>query len=497
MRYGGIMNNYDIYKDIATRCNGDIYIGVVGPVRTGKSTFITKVLNSLVLPNIVDSYSKDRTIDEMPQSGDGKSIMTTQPKFIPNEAVKVRFENDAEMNVRMIDCVGYLVDGAVGHIENDKPRMVKTPWSKEDMPFEKAAELGTNKVITEHSTIGVLVTTDGTVCDLPRTAYVKAEERVVEELKACNKPFVIVLNTTSPDSNETSRLKDELAEKYGVSVISLNVANMSESDMVSVFASILNEFPLTNICVKMPSWLQALPHTNKYIKEVIEEVYNATRELEKVGSDFSVKMFENSENFEQTFNKTIDMSNGELVIEIVPKENLFYKVLSDECGCDIGSDYALVSYVKQLAVAKTQYDKFKDAIDQVNSNGYGVVYPNMNDLILEEPEMVRQGGKFGVKLKATAPSLHIMRVDIETEVNPIVGSEQQTEEMAKDLQNEFANNPEGVWETKIFGKSLQTLVTEGLQNKLVSMPEIVQKKMRKTLGRIVNEGKGGVICILL
>ena len=491
------MNNYDIYKDIATRCNGDIYIGVVGPVRTGKSTFITKVLNSLVLPNIVDSYSKDRTIDEMPQSGDGKSIMTTQPKFIPNEAVKVRFENDAEMNVRMIDCVGYLVDGAVGHIENDKPRMVKTPWSKEDMPFEKAAELGTNKVITEHSTIGVLVTTDGTVCDLPRTAYVKAEERVVEELKACNKPFVIVLNTTSPDSNETSRLKDELAEKYGVSVISLNVANMSESDMVSVFASILNEFPLTNICVKMPSWLQALPHTNKYIKEVIEEVYNATRELEKVGSDFSVKMFENSENFEQTFNKTIDMSNGELVIEIVPKENLFYKVLSDECGCDIGSDYALVSYVKQLAVAKTQYDKFKDAIDQVNSNGYGVVYPNMNDLILEEPEMVRQGGKFGVKLKATAPSLHIMRVDIETEVNPIVGSEQQTEEMAKDLQNEFANNPEGVWETKIFGKSLQTLVTEGLQNKLVSMPEIVQKKMRKTLGRIVNEGKGGVICILL
>lgn len=497
MRYGGIMNNYDIYKDIATRCNGDIYIGVVGPVRTGKSTFITKVLNSLVLPNIVDSYSKDRTIDEMPQSGDGKSIMTTQPKFIPNEAVKVRFENDAEMNVRMIDCVGYLVDGAVGHIENDKPRMVKTPWSKEDMPFEKAAELGTNKVITEHSTIGVLVTTDGTVCDLPRTAYVKAEERVVEELKACNKPFVIVLNTTSPDSNETSRLKDELAEKYGVSVISLNVANMTESDMVSVFASILNEFPLTNICVKMPSWLQALPHTNKYIKEVIEEVYNATRELEKVGSDFSVKMFENSENFEQTFNKTIDMSNGELVIEIVPKENLFYKVLSDECGCDIGSDYALVSYVKQLAVAKTQYDKFKDAIDQVNSNGYGVVYPNMNDLILEEPEMVRQGGKFGVKLKATAPSLHIMRVDIETEVNPIVGSEQQTEEMAKDLQNEFANNPEGVWETKIFGKSLQTLVTEGLQNKLVSMPEIVQKKMRKTLGRIVNEGKGGVICILL
>lgn len=491
------MNNYDIYKDIATRCNGDIYIGVVGPVRTGKSTFITKVLNSLVLPNIMDSYSKERTIDEMPQSGDGKSIMTTQPKFIPNEAVRIRLENDAEMNVRMIDCVGYLVDGAMGHIENDKPRMVKTPWSREDMPFEKAAELGTNKVITEHSTIGILVTTDGSVCDLPRASYMDAEARVVSELKACNKPFIIVLNTTHPDSNETLRLKSELEEKYGVGVLSLNVQSMSDDDIANVFTSVLNEFPLTSICVKLPSWLQALPYTNKYIREVISEVSNATRDLTKVGNDTNLNMFVDSENFGQNFNKTIDMSTGELVLEIIPKDGLFYRVLSDECGCDIGSDYALVSYVKQLSIAKTQYDKFKDAIDQVNSTGYGVVYPNMSDLVLDEPELVRQGGKFGVKLKATAPSLHIMRVDIETEVNPIVGSEQQTEEMAKDLQSEFTNNPDGIWETKIFGKSLQTLVTEGLQNKLVSMPELVQKKMRKTLGRIVNEGKGGVICILL
>ena len=490
------MKNYDIYKDIATRCNGDIYIGVVGPVRTGKSTFITNVLNSLVLPNIVDSHSKDRTIDEMPQSGDGKSIMTTQPKFIPNESVKVRFENDAEMNVRMIDCVGYLVEGAKGHTENDKPRMVKTPWSKEDLPFEKAAELGTNKVITEHSTIGVLVTTDGTVCDLPRSAYVDAEARVVSELKACDKPFVIVLNTTSPDSNETKRLSAELETKYGVSVIALNVQNMGDDDIVSIFTAILNEFPLTDICVKMPVWLQALPYDNKYIQEIVRDVTTATNDISKM-AEMELKLFENSENFESNFNKTIDMSTGTLVLEIIPKDNLFYKVLSDECGCDIDNDYALVSYVKQLSVAKSQYDKFKDAIDQVNESGYGVVYPNMDDLVLAEPEMVRQGNKFGVKLKATAPSLHIMKVDIETEVNPIVGSEQQTEEMAKDLQNEFLTNPDGVWETKIFGKSLQTLVTEGLQNKLVSMPDMVQKKMRKTLGRIVNEGKGGVICILL
>lgn len=491
------MSNYDIYKDIAVRCNGDIYIGVVGPVRTGKSTFITKILNNLVLPNIMDSYSKERTIDEMPQSGDGKSIMTTQPKFIPNESVKIRLENDIEMNVRLIDCVGYLVDGAIGHIENEKPRMVKTPWSKEEMPFEKAAELGTNKVITEHSTIGVLVTTDGSICDLPRASYEKAEERVVKELKECNKPFVIVLNSTHPNSNETKRLQQDLEQKYGVSVTTLDVANMQEEQITEVFTNILNEFMVTSICVKIPSWLQVLPYQNRFIQEIISEVSKATSGLHKIGENSNLEMFADSENFESTINKTINMATGEVVLEIVPKEGLFYKVLSDQCGCDISNDYALVSYVKQLSVAKSQYDKFKSAVEQVNETGYGVVYPNLNDLQLEEPKIVKQGNKFGVKLKATAPSLHIMRVDIETEVNPIVGSEQQTEDMAKDLQQEFETNPEGIWETKIFGKSLQTLVTEGLQSKLVSMPEVVQKKMRKTLGRIVNEGKGGVICILL
>ncbi len=491
------MSNYDIYKDIAVRCNGDIYIGVVGPVRTGKSTFITKILNNLVLPNIMDSYSKERTIDEMPQSGDGKSIMTTQPKFIPNESVKIRLENDIEMNVRLIDCVGYLVDGAIGHIENEKPRMVKTPWSKEEMPFEKAAELGTNKVITEHSTIGVLVTTDGSICDLPRASYEKAEERVVKELKECNKPFVIVLNSTHPNSNETKRLQQDLEQKYGVSVTTLDVANMQEEQITEVFTNILNEFMVTSICVKIPSWLQVLPYQNRFIQEIISEVSKATGSLNKVGENSNLEMFADSENFESTINKTINMATGEVVLEIVPKEGLFYKVLSDQCGCDISNDYALVSYVKQLSVAKSQYDKFKSAVEQVNETGYGVVYPNLNDLQLEEPKIVKQGNKFGVKLKATAPSLHIMRVDIETEVNPIVGSEQQTEDMAKDLQQEFETNPEGIWETKIFGKSLQTLVTEGLQSKLISMPEVVQKKMRKTLGRIVNEGKGGVICILL
>lgn len=365
------------------------------------------------------------------------------------------------------------------------------------MPFEKAAELGTNKVITEHSTIGVLVTTDGSICDLPRASYEKAEERVVKELKECNKPFVIVLNSTHPNSNETKRLQQDLEQKYGVSVTTLDVANMQEEQITEVFTNILNEFMVTSICVKIPSWLQVLPYQNRFIQEIISEVSKATSGLHKIGENSNLDMFADSENFESTINKTINMATGEVVLEIVPKEGLFYKVLSDQCGCDISNDYALVSYVKQLSVAKSQYDKFKSAVEQVNETGYGVVYPNLNDLQLEEPKIVKQGNKFGVKLKATAPSLHIMRVDIETEVNPIVGSEQQTEDMAKDLQQEFETNPEGIWETKIFGKSLQTLVTEGLQSKLISMPEVVQKKMRKTLGRIVNEGKGGVICILL
>ncbi len=489
--------SYDIYKDISVRCKGDIYIGVVGPVRTGKSTFITKVLNSLVLPNVIDAFSKQRTIDEMPQSGDGKSIMTTQPKFIPNEAVKIRLKNDVEMNVRLIDCVGYLIDGVVGHTENNKPRMVKTPWSKEDMPFEKAAEIGTNKVICEHSTIGVLVTTDGTIGDLSRDAYEKAEERVVRELKNSNKPFIIVLNSKNPNSNETKLLQSNISKKYGVGVVLVDVLNMKEEDVSTIFEGILNEFKVTSVCVKLPSWLQVLPYTNKFIQEVISEISKASKKLSKIGDDFSNELFVNSENFENSVNKTINMATGEVVIEVLPKEDLFYKVLSDQCGFDIKNDYALVSYVKQLSVAKQQYDKFKDAIEQVNATGYGVVYPNMDDLNLEEPQIIKQGGKFGVKLKATAPSLHIMKVDIETEVNPIVGSEQQTEDMAKDLQQEFENNPDKVWETKIFGRSLQSLVTEGLQSKLISMPDGVQNKMRKTLGRIVNEGKGGVICILL
>ncbi len=492
------MNSYDIYSDIAKRTNGDIYVGVVGPVRTGKSTFIRNMLKTLVIPNITDVNSKERAIDEIPQSGDGKSIMTTQPKFVPNEAVNILINDNINMRVRLIDCVGYLVDGAIGHVEDNKPRLVKTPWSNEEIPFSEAAEIGTNKVITNHSTIGVLLTTDGSITDIERFNYVKAEEKVFEELTRCGKPFVIVLNSKNPYSDECVKLKNSLCEKYGKEVISLDVEKLNEENISQIFASVLNDFPIVSVDVKMPRWLSALPYNNKYVQEIVNNIMQIVNNSNKIG-DFEngVQLFLDDDNFEPITNVNISMGEGKVEINVVAKPELFYKVLSEECNCNISSDYHLISYVKQLTEAKVQYDKFKDALQQVNETGYGVVYPTLNDLKLEEPQIVKQGGRFGVKLKASAPSLHLMQVDINTEVNPIVGSEQQSEELVKYLMSEFDNDPKSIWETKMFGKSLSSLVNEGLQNKLVSMPIEVQKKIRKTLGRIVNEGKGGVICILL
>ena len=492
------MSEYNIYKDIAERTNGDIYVGVVGPVRTGKSTFITKVMEQLILPNIADGYSKERTKDEMPQSGDGKSIMTTQPKFIPNEAVKVCLEKDVNFNVRLIDCVGYLVDGAIGHEENERPRMVSTPWDDKEIPFEKAAEIGTNKVITNHSTVAILVTTDGSITDLDRDSYIKAEERVVDELKGCKKPFVIVLNSVHPNNPETINLSKSLSNKYDCKVIPLNVDGMNEQDINAVFEGILHEFPVRKVAIKFPEWLQILDFTSDIIKNIISNVKDIISSIDKIDQlPETVNLQNISEDFESNIEKSVDLGQGKITLSLQPKPDLYYRVLSNECGCDIKNEYHLISYIKQLTVAKVQYEKFKDAIEQVKETGYGVVHPELEDLTLEEPKMYKSGGKFGVKLRASAPSLHIMQVDIQTEVNSMVGNEQQSEELVKSLMEEFENNPKEIWDTKMFGKSLYSLVNEDLQNKLLVMPQEVQKKMRKTLGRIVNEGKGGVICILL
>lgn len=492
------MSNYNIYKDIAERTNGDIYVGVVGPVRTGKSTFISKVMEKLVLPNIAEGFDKERTRDEMPQSGDGKMIMTTQPKFVPNEAVRVTLDGDVNFNVRLVDCVGYLVNGVMGHYENGKPRMVTTPWSDEEVPFEKAAEIGTKKVITDHSTVAVMVTTDGSISELARDNYVSAEERVVEELKKTGKPFVIVLNSTHPTSSDTVNLANSLHKKYQVRVMPMNVDGMSDEDLSNVFDGVLKEFPISKIGIQLPQWMQILDYTSDIIKRLIEAVKGIVDGIQKVDDiPESIELMGLDDEFEGGVSKSVDLGQGKVVLTINPRNDLYYKVLSKECNCDISDEYHLISYIKQMSVAKNHYDKLKDAIEQVEATGYGVVHPSIDDLTLEEPKMYKSGGKFGVKLRASAPSLHIMKVDIETEVNSMVGNEQQSEELVKYLMEEFENNPKEIWDTKMFGKSLYSLVNEGLQNKLLVMPQEVQNKMRRTLGRIVNEGKGGVICILL
>lgn len=493
------MINNSLYKDIATRTNGDIYIGVVGPVRTGKSTFISKVMERLVLPNIKDKYTLERAIDEMPQSGDGKLIMTTQPKFVPNEAVNISLDNDINFGIRLIDCVGYIVNGVMGHEVDNKPRMVATPWSEEDMPFEKAAEIGTKKVITDHSTISVMITTDGSFSGIERLDYVDAEERVIKELKQAGKPYIIILNTISPESTETKSLASNLEAKYESKVIPLNISKLDDSDINSVFDSILQEFPVSKICVRVPEWMQVLPFEDDIIQDMISKIRQSIDNVDKINDINPIldNIFKEDEYFDPNIDKSIDLGKGQVVLGLSSKKGLYYKVLSKQCGATINNDFELISYIKQLTVAKEQYDKFKYAIEEVESNGYGVVYPTVNDMKLEEPEILKQGGKFGVKLKASAPSLHIMKVDIETEVNSLVGNEQQSEELVQSLMGDFENNPQKIWDTKMFGKSLYSLVNEGLQNKLQIMPFEVQKKMRKTLSRIVNEGKGGVICILL
>lgn len=492
------MKPYNIYEDIAKRTNGDIYLGVVGPVRCGKSTFISKFINTLVLPNIQDKYDKERAIDELPQSADGRTVMTTQPKFIPNEAVKINVQDNISLNVRLVDCVGYMIKGAMGQSEGSKPRLVKTPWSETALPFEQAAEIGTKKVISDHSTIAIAMTTDGSFSEIDRQNYIEAEEKVISELKQSNKPFVVILNTSKPQEDSTQSLVQTLKAKYNAPVLALNVLELDQQMVDQIFANILNEFPLVSLQVKMPKWMEALSFDDEIIQEVVKEAKTLVDSANKVGQIDTTKIaFSESSMFEPLSINNIRMGEGIADMNIVPKPDLFYQVLSSQCGYEIKNDYHLISYLKQLAYAKCEYDKIKDALIQVEQNGYGVVSPRMDEIKLEEPEIVKQGSRYGVKLKASAPSLHLMKVDIQTEISPVVGTEQQSQDIVKYLLKEFENNPQSIWQTNMFGKSLHSLVSEGLNTKLVQMPIEAQNKMRKTLGRIVNEGKGGIICILL
>lgn len=492
------MENYNIYRQIAERTQGDIYIGVVGPVRTGKSTFIKRFMDLLVIPNIENEYDRERAKDELPQSATGRTIMTTEPKFVPNEAIKIVLDENAQLNVRLVDCVGYLVKGALGYLESGAPRMVSTPWFAHQIPFEEAAELGTKKVINEHSTIGLLVTTDGSITEIQREEYIEAEKRVVNELKSINKPFIIILNSTKPFANETIKLREELEEKYAVPVININVAQMRIEDINSIMEKVLFEFPICEIGINLPEWIDALD-SNHWLRmkfsDSIKEVFKNVKRIREVKD--AVSNFSGLEFIKKSYIDRIDLGLGNISMELSPPEELFYKVISELTGLEIEGDRKLVSLMKDLAKIKREYERVEYALHEVKVKGYGIVMPSLEELSLEEPEIIRHGNRFGVRLKASAPSVHMIRADIETEIAPLVGSEKQSEELVDYLLQEFENDPGKIWGSNIFGKSVHDLVSEGLYNKLNKMPEDSQLKLQETLQRIINEGSGGLICIII
>ncbi|MCL2631157.1 MAG: stage IV sporulation protein A [Firmicutes bacterium] len=489
--------DYSIYTDIAGRTGGDIYIGVVGPVRTGKSTFIKKFMETLVLDKIDDPAKRARATDELPQSADGKTIMTTEPKFVPNEAARLTFDK-ATANVRLIDCVGYIVDGALGHTENKKPRMVTTPWSEQQMPFHEAATIGTDKVIREHSTIGIVITTDGSITEIPRPKYIDAEERVIKELQSIGKPFIVVLNTTTPKGAETKKLAESLSERYLTPVIPMNVDKANSDDFTNILTKILMEFPIQAVDIHLPKWLRALARDNKIIDGIIAKLLADTQTLTKM-RDYEklLSIFDDSDILDLNPDIVVDAGTGVIKMTFKAKDGVFYKVLANECQTDIDDDYKLMSYVVKASRAFKEYDKIKTALNDANENGYGIVRPSLNELKLEEPELVKKGTQYGVSLKASAPSLHFVRVDVETEVSPTIGNEQQSAEMVKYLTEQFENNKKGIWQTNMFGKPLSDIVRDDMNAKLTNIPPDIQKKLKKTLTRVVNESKGGVLCILL
>ena len=490
------MNN--IYEDIAKRTQGDIYIGVVGPVRTGKSTFIRKFMENLVLPNIENEFKRERTQDEIPQSGSGKTIMTVEPKFVPADGVEIKIKDTVSLKVRMVDCVGYIVDGALGHEEEGKQRLVSTPWSQEAMTFEKAAEIGTKKVIRDHSTLGIVVLTDGSVTGIDRKNYLSAEERVINELKSLNKPFAVVLNTLDPYSESTELLRSELEEKYDVPIVPLNVLAMDEEDIENVMETVLYDFPLNEIRINLPKWVEGLER-NHWIKNNI--IFTLKQSIAEIGKlrdvDSIVKGFSELEFLEDTEVENVELGEGVISIDLTAKQDLFYNVLEEKSGFKIDGDHQLLNLVTKLSRVKNEYDKIESALYDAKTKGYGVVAPSLDELSLEEPEIIKQGKQYGIKLRANAPSLHIIKAYISTEVSPIVGNQTQGEEMIKYLLDTFEENPSELWASNMFGKSLNDLVKEQLQSKLYTMPEEIRVKIQKTLQKIINEGSMNIITILL
>lgn len=492
------MDQNTLYRDIAGRCDGDIYLGVVGPVRTGKSTFIKRFMELLALPNIADANARERAVDALPQSGAGRTIMTTQPRFVPDEAVEVQLKDAASARVRLVDCVGYLIPGVLGLSEGDEARMVRTPWFDHDIPFEEAAELGTRRVIREHATIGVVVTTDGSVVDMPRSAYEAAEARVIRELKGLGKPFIIVLNAKAPASPDVTRLSDGLAAQYGVPVHPVNVQEMRLEDLNGLLESLLFEFPIREVRIQTPAWLTALPEAHWLSGSVLESVREAAGHMRRVRDHEALRRaLDENEYTEDALPLRLSLNDGTLEYRLSLKDGLFYRVLGEACGENIEGEAHLFGLMKQLVGAKRAYDRVSGALEQARKGGYGVVTPSLDELTLNPPELSRQGAHYGVRLKAAAPSLHVIRADIQTEVNPFVGSQDQSEELARSLNETLGAGGDAIWETEIFGKTLSDLVREGVNGKLQRLPEDARQKLRQALEKVINEGSGGMICIML
>lgn len=491
------MKNFDIYEDIATRTKGALYVGVVGPVRTGKSTFIKRFLETLVLPAFSDAQAKQMR-DELPQSANGKTIMTTEPKFVPAEPVGVRIGEKTEAKVRLIDCVGFLVEGAQGATEEGEERLVSTPWSPSPMPFEEAAKTGTEKVIRDHSSVAVLVTTDGSIADIPRENYVPAEEKTVKELKELSKPFVILLNCRDEKSEQARALQAQLKEKYAAAVLAVNVEKMREEDFISVFEGLLFEFPVCGIEVGVPEWVQTLPAENPIVAEIMEKLRAVAPKIEKMRDcDLLSAAFEESENLSGATEVGLNLSKGEAECTLGVKEGVFYRVLSEECGEEIAGDADLLGYVCALAADKKKYDRIRGAFERAEQSGYGVVPPDGEQMRLTDARVLRQGSNFGVSLRAQAPSYHVLKVDVSSCVNPLVGSEKQGEEFAENLVAEGREDEKKLWDTEVFGRTLGEMARDGLSKKSGGMSENLQRKMQRTLRRIVNDGRGNILCILL
>ena len=492
------MEQKNVYHDISQRTNGDVYVGVVGPVRTGKSTFIKRFMDTLVIPNINDNSLLQRTVDELPQSSAGRTIMTTEPKFIPEESIEISLSDNANLKVRMIDCVGYVVKSSMGYAEDNQPRMVKTPWSEQEIPFEEAAEIGTKKVITDHSTIGLVITTDGSISDIPREDYKESEVRVINELKAINKPFIILLNCLEPQDQSSKQLALELSSEYQVPVLPVSCMELDENEIKRVLAQLLFEFPIKEICIDIPKWVVSLEQDHWLKSSVFEVIKSSAEKIEKIRQ---VQEILNSlckcEYINSSQITNLDLGKGQATFSIMIEPKLFYKVISEKTGLDIKDEGEMLNCIESLSKKQKEFDKIAQAYEQVQATGYGIVMPSIEELELEEPKIIKQSGKYGIKLQASAPSIHMMKINTKTQVTPIVGSEQQSQELVSYLMKEFEEDPVKIWDSNIFGKSVHELVNEGLHNKLYRMPTDARAKVGETIEKIINDGCNGLICIIL